>query len=107
MLDSHPFPGQLLKLFRCNLPVCKLPEILLGNRKHGDLLCADHVIDLGQAPKQPTVHCFLDRTGIAEVKDGHHVMLLPDPVDSADSLLHLHRIPWKVKIDQQVGLLQV
>ena len=69
--------------------------------------CTDRGLEDMDAVKQPRQNPLVDRTVIDKVDDQYRFLFLPYPVDSPDTLLDLHRVPWQVIVDDCRAELEV
>ena len=85
----------------------QLLEFLLRHREQGNLLRPYNQVCLLQTVQQPAVNNLLRAADIAHIHDRNIGMLLTDTINPPDALLNLHGIPAKVKVNQQIGCLQI
>ena len=71
------------------------------------LQLADGVLEDPDPIHDPLDDVGLDRAGRVEVEDRQLLLGLADPVDAADALLDLHRVPRQVVVDDGRAELEV
>ena len=80
---------------------------LLGEPRQDRLETAHQTLEEVDPLAEGEVDVGLDRVLVGQVDHADLGVLLADPVDAADPLLDLHRVPGQVVIDQQPAELEV
>lgn len=67
----------------------------------------EHVIANLELASQSVIDVLLDRSRSNEILYDDCRSLLPQPVDTADPLFDAHRVPWKIKVHDDVSRLKI